>query len=225
MNLLCLLLSCLFLFRFFSLCLCFFSLFSFCLCLCGVEVVLLLWVVVCVICGVCVCPLNTSPCVPVPRAHVSTCARGAGIHGDLSNVHTETLECFSLVKQVFFYISRASQRDVGFIPYRQFFTYQKLPTYGLSRASEVQPILRMERGQHIPCTVQLDAQSMNAQLLPVATYSSYEAGRTKDKDRHNNDISTTPHRTKPNYTTPHHTTPNNQQRLAHDMTRHHTTKK
>ena len=44
----------------------------------------------------------------------------------------------------------------------------------------------------------------------LAIHSSYEAGRTKNKD-------TTPH-----HTTPHH--PTNQRRAAHDMTRHHTTK-
>ena len=40
--------------------------------------------------NVSVCTFTTSPCVPAPRAHVSnTCARGAGIHGDVLNVHTE----------------------------------------------------------------------------------------------------------------------------------------
>ena len=32
-----------------------------------------------------VCALKTSPCMPAPRAHVSTCARGAGTHGDVLN--------------------------------------------------------------------------------------------------------------------------------------------
>ena len=36
-----------------------------------------------------VCTFKTSPCVLAPRAHVETCARGAGIHGDVLNVHTE----------------------------------------------------------------------------------------------------------------------------------------
>ena len=35
-----------------------------------------------------VCPSKASPCVPAPRAHVETCARGAGTHGDVLNVHT-----------------------------------------------------------------------------------------------------------------------------------------
>ena len=48
---------------------------SLCLSPCG-AVVLLFW------CGV-VCDTLKTPCMPAPRAHVfSTCARGAGIHGD-----------------------------------------------------------------------------------------------------------------------------------------------
>ena len=60
---------------------------SLCLSLCGVVVVLLWWVVVwCVVCAV--CDTLKTPCVPAPRAHVfSTCARGAGIHGDVLNVY------------------------------------------------------------------------------------------------------------------------------------------
>ena len=77
------------------------------------------------------------------------------------------------------------------------------------RGSPKKP-LRMGRGQHIPCTVQLDAQSLNAPLLPVAKNSSYEAGRTKDKDHHDYDMSSTTH----------HTTPPNQQRTT--RTRHDT---
>ena len=51
--------------------------------------------------------------MPAPRAHVfSTCARGAGIHGDVLNVYTvkgrrgegregkSSASCFSSVKQV-----------------------------------------------------------------------------------------------------------------------------
>ena len=57
-----------------------------------------------------VCTFKTSPCVRAPRAHVSTCARGAGIHGDVLDGHTEegrregssSASCFSPVKQVFF---------------------------------------------------------------------------------------------------------------------------
>ena len=36
-----------------------------------------------------VCRFKTSPCVPAPRTHISTCARGVGIHGDVLNAHTE----------------------------------------------------------------------------------------------------------------------------------------
>ena len=35
-----------------------------------------------------VCTFKTSQCIPAPRTHVSTCARGAGIHGDVFNKHT-----------------------------------------------------------------------------------------------------------------------------------------
>ena len=36
-----------------------------------------------------VCDTLKNPCMPAPRAHVfSTCARGAGIHGDVSKVYT-----------------------------------------------------------------------------------------------------------------------------------------
>ena len=64
-------------------------------------------------CGV-VCDTLKTPCMPAPRAHVfSTCARGAGIHGDLLNVYQMEVEgervggsssasCFSSVKPVFF---------------------------------------------------------------------------------------------------------------------------
>ena len=37
-----------------------------------------------------VCTFKTCPCKPAPRAHVETCVRGAGILGDVLNVHTET---------------------------------------------------------------------------------------------------------------------------------------
>ena len=82
-------------------------------------------------CGV-VCDTLKTPCMPAPRAHVfSTCARGAGIHGEVLNVYTvegegervggggggrrrgrgeeregsSSASCFSLVKQVYFDIS------------------------------------------------------------------------------------------------------------------------
>ena len=98
-----LLLSCLLLFRLlFSLCLCLLSLSSFsvslCLSPCRVVVVLLWWVVVwCVVCVVYgVCPLNTSRvyvqnvpvCTGTMGTCVSTCARGAGMHGAFLKVHT-----------------------------------------------------------------------------------------------------------------------------------------
>ena len=68
-------------------------------------------VVVCVV----VCDKLKTPCMPAPRAHVfSTCARGAGIHGDVLNVYqvegegervgeSSSAWCFSSVKPVFFF--------------------------------------------------------------------------------------------------------------------------
>ena len=64
-----------------------------------------MWCVVCVACDT----LKT-PCMLAPRAHVfSTCARGAGIHGDVLNVYqvegegekvggSSSASCFSSVK-------------------------------------------------------------------------------------------------------------------------------
>ena len=55
--------------------------------LCCVVLCRVVWCGVCVWCVVCetlkkpTCPLNTC---------FNTCARGAGIHGDVLNVHTET---------------------------------------------------------------------------------------------------------------------------------------
>ena len=45
---------------------------------------------VCGVCVVCVwCDTLKPLCMSAPRAHVfSTCARGAGIHGDVLNVYT-----------------------------------------------------------------------------------------------------------------------------------------
>ena len=63
---------------------------------CGVVVVLLWWVVVSVVCGVSTRTIlrvyvqNVPVCTSTTRTHVSTCARGASIHGDVLNVHTET---------------------------------------------------------------------------------------------------------------------------------------
>ena len=58
-----------------------------------------------------VCDTLKTPCMPAPRAHVfSTCARGAGIHGDVLNVYqvegegervrgvSSSASCFSSVK-------------------------------------------------------------------------------------------------------------------------------
>ena len=75
------------------------------------------------------------------------------------------------------------------------------------RWSRILPILRMERGQHIPCTVQLNAQRRNDR----------DQGQGPPRQRHvdnNTPRHTTPHHT-PHHTTPHHT---NQRRAAHDMT-------
>ena len=54
---------------------------------CGGHVVVLCCVLCC---GVCVvCDTLKTPCMPATRAHeFSTCARGAGIHGDVLNVYT-----------------------------------------------------------------------------------------------------------------------------------------
>ena len=73
-------------------------------CLCGVCVCLCVWCgVVCAVwCGTLktpVCRLKTPPCVhskrPVyagnTRTCVETCTRGAGTHGDVLNVHTESV--------------------------------------------------------------------------------------------------------------------------------------
>ena len=55
----------------------------------GLWCVMLCCVVLCVV----VCDTLKTPCMPAPRAHVfSTCARGAGIHGDLLNVYQVEVE-------------------------------------------------------------------------------------------------------------------------------------
>ena len=38
-----------------------------------------------------VCRFKTSPCVPAPRPHAEKQARAAGIHGDVLNLHTESV--------------------------------------------------------------------------------------------------------------------------------------
>ena len=70
---------------------------SFCL---RVLLWLLLWCVVgvvsCVLCLVLWCDTlktKTSPCVPATRAHIFSCARGAGTHGDILNGHTGFSAC------------------------------------------------------------------------------------------------------------------------------------
>ena len=61
-----------------------------------------------------VCTFKTSPCVPAPRAHTFyTCARGARIHGDVLNVHTETWthgrRKTGVVVSVVFFIGKTSE--------------------------------------------------------------------------------------------------------------------
>ena len=135
-----------------------------CCCVCGVVVCgVCVWCVVCDTLKKPVCPLHTSLCVRsirpsvynTTRTHVETCVRGAGTNGEVLNVHTESV----------LYIDRGQGVNVSS-------AYQNLPTYGLSRASEVHQrnpwilhILRKGR-----------AQSLNAPFLPVAMYSSYETG-------------------------------------------------
>ena len=67
----------------------------------------------CVVCVV--CDTLKTTCLPAPRAHVfSTCARGAGIHGDVLNVYqveeegervggSSSASCFSSVKPMIFF--------------------------------------------------------------------------------------------------------------------------
>ena len=141
------------------------------------------------------------------------------------NVHTGTWKegvprqslVFHRENKWFLIISGAYLPDGGFISYRQFSAYHEWPTQGhhvVQRFTKINywilPVLRMERGQHIPCTVQLDAQSLNAPLLPVANRSTTTHTHT------------TPHRAATHHTTPNHRT--TQRRAAHDMTRHHATK-
>ena len=78
---------------------------SLCLCLRVVWCVWCVWYVVCVVCVVCgVCGVvsawhaeknlrvqvqNVPVCTGTTRTCVTTCARGAGTHGDVLNLHTE----------------------------------------------------------------------------------------------------------------------------------------
>ena len=141
------------------------------------------------------CPLNTSPCVRskrpcVYRHHAQTCSKMCAwcwhtrrrierTHRDVWSGHTGRGEgeggvvvslVFSSVKQVFLDILEHINQMLGSSLIANFSAYQNLPTYGLSRASEVHQRnpwilqkLRMER-----------AQPLNAPLLPIAMYSSYE---------------------------------------------------
>ena len=203
-----------------------------CVCGCGV------WCVVCdhaekPVCPhphVPVCTINTSPCVPAPRANVSkhvcgwcrhTRGRAERTHGDVWSGDTGGEEreregsssaSFFIGKTRVFWTSLEHLKpDVGFISHRQFSAYQNFAQHTgyhvLQRFTRsnywILPIVRMGLGQHIPCTVQLDAQSLNAPLWP------------KDKDHHDNDMSTAPHHTQP---------PNQQRRATHDITRHHNNK-
>ena len=171
-----------------------------------------------------VCTFKTCPCVPAPRAHMfqhvrvvpaytgvfwtHTRGRVEWTHGVVLSGHTWSV--FIGKTSVFFHFSSiltgcwvhliANFLLTKICPHTGYHVLQRFTKETLGSS----PILRMGRGQHIPCTVQLDAQSLNAPLLPVAIHSSYEAGRTKDKDHHDNDMSTTTH-----HTTPHHTQPPN----------------
>ena len=95
------------------------------------------------------------------------------------------------------------------------FLLTKICPYGLSRASEVHqrnpwilPFSRMGRGQHMPCTVQLDAQSFERSLARCNFSTTTRAPHTP-----------TPHHTQP----PNHPT-NNQQRAAQGTTQQKNTK-
>ena len=95
-----------------------------------------------VVCGA-VCPLNTSPCVRSKRPRVyrhhahtcgNTCARGAGTHGDVLNVHTVTF--FISKTCVFYHVHEHLNRMLGSSLIDNFLLTMNGP-YGLSRASEV----------------------------------------------------------------------------------------
>ena len=117
---------------------------SLCLSPCGVVVV--------VVCGVW-CVTRWKPlCMPAPRAHVfSTCARGAGIHGDVLNVYTVKGEGKrvgrreGVVASLVFFIGKTSEkwklleilnRTLGSSLIANFLL-AKISHMGLSDASEV----------------------------------------------------------------------------------------
>ena len=117
---------------------------------------------------------------------------------------------FSSVKQVFFDILEHLLPDVGVISYRHCSAYQKLPTYGLSRASEVHQrnpwilhILRMGRRSIIEC-------SALARCNILIIRSRKDQGQGPPRQRHVDN--TTPHpTTQPTTTrdTRHDTAPHN----------------
>ena len=147
---------------------------------CGRVVVVLWYVVACgvcvCVCGVCVwCGVCAVWCV-VCGKRVSTCARGAGIHGDVWNGHTGGGEGRDGSSSASFFIGNTSVFDIflhlnrmlGSSLIANFLLTKIGPHVGyhvLQRFTKsnlwILHILKMERGQHIPCTVQLDAQRRN----------------------------------------------------------------
>ena len=89
---------------------------------------------------------NVPVCTGTTSTCFSVCARGAGTHGDVLNVHTEAFRK---------YTQGRFERTRGVIT---------CPS-GSPNNRRISPILRIGR-----------AQSLNAPLLPVAIYLSYETG-------------------------------------------------
>ena len=146
-------------------------------------------------------------------AHAETCARGAGTHGDVLNVHTVTYWTDTR--------RRGTRGDEGEGVFIVSSAYRNLPTKGyhvLQRFTKtnhwILPILRMERGQHIPCTVLLDAHLTKQEGPRTKTTTT-----TTCRQQHTTQHHPPHHHTQP----PKH--PNTQTRAAHDMPRQHTTKK
>ena len=159
---------------------------------------------------------NVPVCVGTKRTCVSTCARGAGIHGDVLNVHTVTCGVDTRVEGR----EREGSSSASFFHRKNkcFWTcLEHLNRTWFTKSNNwIFHILRKGR-----------AQSLNTPLLPVAMYSSYETGTlfrlfVQRPSRHFSlafsssfyFAMTTQQRA-----------PNQQRRATHDMTRHHTTKK
>ena len=208
-----------------------------------------MWCVVCVVYGV--CPLNTSRvyvqnvlvCTGTTRTYVSTCARGASIHGDVLDVHTGTCRVdtrrrvewthegiFIRKTSVFTFLEHLNWM-LGSSLIANFLLTKICPHMGchvLQRFTKsihwILPILRMERGQLIPTRRSIIGRSALARCNILIMRSRKDQGQGPPRQRHvdNN----TPHHTTPHHTT-HHTTPQptNQPRAAHDMTRHNDKKK